>query len=796
MRLRQIALCFFLFGALQGIPPAMAQYSADYQTNVISGITNYWSGNYYVGSNTFANGLMIRNGGVLANADAQVGCLSMSTSNYVLVSGAGSVWSNANMYLGNLGGANTLVVSNAGRVQNDQLTYIGNTGASIGNRVLITGTNSTLTSPYDLRVGYAGSSNTIVITNGGRLVDATGYVGDDYGSSGNTVLVTGATSAWTNNGHILVGNHGYNNNLSVSKGARLYSTYATVGLWDTATANSIVISDSDSLWDNSAVASDIVFGLLGSGNNLLVTNGGQVLGYYAYFGRLSSGYNSALITGPGSSFSVNCYIYTGYQGHDNSFTAANGATISDKFCYISWDTPSMNNSVLITGTNTSWQNSYSVFVGFSGVGGGLTVSNGATLGVTEHGVLGNNASSMNNHAVVTGGGSVWSCIQNMWVGTDGPSNSLGILNGGKVNNTHGLIGYSITSTGNSTLVAGTNSLWNNSGNVYVGYDGPGNSLVITNGGWVKDSQGFIGYNYHGSNNVSVVTGAGSVWSNSTAILIGNRCSSNSLAIRNGGLVVSGQWGLIGEESTSSNNAVVVESGGIWRNQSVAVGDDGSHNSLTVNGGLVYATNLVVGYNSADCDNIVQLNSGEINVTNSTGGAVLEVYRGTFVMTGGTLRVNKLIVTNDCARFKRLGGTLTYGSLQLNPAFDADGDGIPNGWEQAHGMDPLNPLDAQADPDNDKMNNLQEYLAGTNPTNSASYLRITSQVVTGKNVRVSWSAVGGKSYVLQASGSPNGGYTDVSPVITMPGTSETVTNYLHLGAVTNWPARYYRVRLGP
>jgi autotransporter family porin len=100
----------------------------------------------------------------------------------------------------------------------------------------------------------------------------------------------------------------------------------------------------------------------------------------------------------------------------------------------------------------------------------------------------------------------------------------------EVNDTHGLLGYSITSTDNSTLVAGTNSVWNNSGNVYAGYDGSGNSLVISNGGWVKDNQGFIGYNYYGSNNVAVVTGAGSVWSNSTAILIGNLCSSNSLAL--------------------------------------------------------------------------------------------------------------------------------------------------------------------------------------------------------------------------------------------------------------------------
>jgi hypothetical protein len=76
--------------------------------------------------------------------------------------------------------------------------------------------------------------------------------------------------------------------------------------------------------------------------------------------------------------------------------------------------------------------------------------------------------------------------------------------------------------------------------------------------------------------------------------------------------------------------------------------------------------------------------------------------------------------------------------------DADGDGIPNGWEQAHGVDPFNPLDAQADNDGDGMSNLQEYLAGTNATNSASCFRITSQVLAGKDVRVSWTSVGGKS----------------------------------------------------
>ena len=49
-----------------------------------------------------------------------------------------------------------------------------------------------------------------------------------------------------------------------------------------------------------------------------------------------------------------------------------------------------------------------------------------------------------------------------------------------------------------------------------------------------------------------------------------------------------------------------------------------------------------------------------------------------------------------------------------PASDSDGDGIPNEWEREHGLDPDDPLDADADPDGDGIPNSVEYKEGTDP----------------------------------------------------------------------------------
>jgi hypothetical protein len=107
--------------------------------------------------------------------------------------------------------------------------------------------------------------------------------------------------------------------------------------------------------------------------------------------------------------------------------------------------------------------------------------------------------------------------------------------------------------------------------------------------------------------------------------------------------------------------------------------------------------------------------------------------------------------------------------------------------------------ANADPLGKGMSNFNQFLAGINPTNPASAFRITSVARQGSDVLVTWTTVGGLSYVVQDSatgGYSSNSFVDISPLISIPGTGESTTNYLDAGAVTNGPSRYYRVRLGP
>ena len=53
------------------------------------------------------------------------------------------------------------------------------------------------------------------------------------------------------------------------------------------------------------------------------------------------------------------------------------------------------------------------------------------------------------------------------------------------------------------------------------------------------------------------------------------------------------------------------------------------------------------------------------------------------------------------------------------AWDSDGDGMDDSWEESYNLDPDDASDSDDDPDNDNLNNLQEYQNGTNPNQADS-----------------------------------------------------------------------------
>jgi len=56
----------------------------------------------------------------------------------------------------------------------------------------------------------------------------------------------------------------------------------------------------------------------------------------------------------------------------------------------------------------------------------------------------------------------------------------------------------------------------------------------------------------------------------------------------------------------------------------------------------------------------------------------------------------------------------YFCRNVSASLDTDGDGVPDWWEEKHGLDPSDPADAALDADADGLSNLAEFLAGTDP----------------------------------------------------------------------------------
>ncbi|HXG49635.1 MAG TPA: lamin tail domain-containing protein [Methylomirabilota bacterium] len=111
---------------------------------------------------------------------------------------------------------------------------------------------------------------------------------------------------------------------------------------------------------------------------------------------------------------------------------------------------------------------------------------------------------------------------------------------------------------------------------------------------------------------------------------------------------------------------------------------------------------------------------------------------------------------------RPGGLLSS-RVSVKPVGDRDGDGLPDDWEAAHRLDPSNAADATLDGDGDEMSNGEEYLAGTDPNDPLSYLKIDS-IRSDRGAAITFGARAGRTYSVQYADQMEGPWIRLADVV--------------------------------
>ena len=552
-----------------------------------------------------------------------------------------SYWTNSSfLYIGFHGDAN-MYISNGGHVTNTQSGFIGYHSDSTG-LVTITGPNSLWETDYYIHVGYYSDDANMIISNGGHVSNSFGYIGFEPNSTG-MVTVTGPNSLWENSDVLYVGRYG-DANMLISDGGNVMNSSCFVG-GQTNAEGYVIIMGPDSLWENSG---EFFIGDYGDAN-MLVSNGGKVTSLHGYIGFNQSGIGIATITGPNSLWENSERLYIGYTGDANMVVSDRGHVKSDD-SYIGYGVSEEIygvGSVIVTGTDSLWENTGHLYIGGPG-NGNLEISNGGRV-TNVSGIIANTSTS-NGTVTITGTDSLWENSWNLHVGREGDAYML-VSDGGKVTDVNGYIGFETGSYGLVTIT-GPNSLWQNSKNLYVGFDGDAN-MVISDGGNVIDANGYIGYNSTETGSVTV-TGSDSLWENTQRLNVGYDGDAN-MVVSDGGKVTN-IYGYIALESNSMGSVTVTGPNSLWENtERLFVGYDGEANMRISDGGKVTG---IYGYIAHEPDGVGSVtvtgpNSlwessddlrigyrGDANMLISDGGHVInkDGYIGRYSGSSGTVTV--------------------------------------------------------------------------------------------------------------------------------------------------------------
>ncbi|MSU63164.1 MAG: hypothetical protein EXS31_12350 [Pedosphaera sp.] len=132
--------------------------------------------------------------------------------------------------------------------------------------------------------------------------------------------------------------------------------------------------------------------------------------------------------------------------------------------------------------------------------------------------------------------------------------------------------------------------------------------------------------------------------------------------------------------------------------------------------------------------------------------------------------------------------------------DTDGDGLLDGWETAHNLDPRSGAGidgAEGDPDGDGYSNAREQVFGTDPRDPRSAVRLELAGLGEDRYRFTWPTVEGKQYVLEVAENLAAEFKSVSATdFPIRATSTNQTYSVQLPPAPPSPGRefFFRIRL--